>query len=155
MQGTKPSKTVWVVLVAAAILIVAGVFALMVKRMSDSKTQVPAPASGEIVSTNGMYTIFYKSEIDPIPLNQIHRWTLHIEKKGAGLALDNAQIMIDGGMPAHGHGLPTQPQATQALGNGNYLVEGMRFNMPGYWVVNFHITFGHDSDTATVELNLR
>ena len=155
MKGVKTRKLVWVGLIVAAVLIVAGVFAWMVAGMSAARSQTQSAASGEVVSRNGIYTLTWKSDSDPIPLNQMHRWTLHLEKEGAGLALDQATINIDGGMPAHGHGLPTQPQVTRALGNGNYLVEGMRFNMPGAWVVNFHIFFGNDFDTATVELNLR
>jgi hypothetical protein len=35
-------------------------------------------------------------------------------------------------MPQHGHGLPTQPQVTRELGDGRYLLEGMKFSMPGW-----------------------
>ena len=37
------------------------------------------------------------------------------------------------GMPDHDHGLPTQPQVTSRLENGDYLLEGVRFHMPGKW----------------------
>ena len=48
-------------------------------------------------------------------------------------------ITVDGGMPQHGHGLPTKPRVTRALGNGDHLVEGMKFNMGGWWVVKFRV----------------
>lgn len=38
-------------------------------------------------------------------------------------------------MSQHGHGLPTRPQVTQNLGNGDYLVEGTKFQMGGWWVM--------------------
>src|SRR3954467_12813618 len=37
-----------------------------------------------------------------------------------GRAIDDAQISIDGGMPQHGHGLPTRPRVTRSLGDGLY-----------------------------------
>jgi hypothetical protein len=57
-------------------------------------------------------------------------------------------------MPQHGHGLPTSPQVTQNLGNGDYLVEGMKFQMPGWWEVRFNILAGGQSDAITFNLTL-
>jgi hypothetical protein len=37
-------------------------------------------------------------------------------------------------MPAHGHGMPTRPEVTADLGDGDYRVEGMAFQMGGYWI---------------------
>ena len=34
-------------------------------------------------------------------------------------------------MPEHNHGFPTAPRVTENLGEGDYLLEGMRFNMGG------------------------
>ena len=48
-------------------------------------------------------------------------------------------IQVSGDMPEHRHGMPTQPQVTQNLGGGDYLVEGMRFQMGGWWAVTFAI----------------
>jgi hypothetical protein len=58
-------------------------------------------------------------------------------------------------MPQHGHGLPTSPQVTQNLGNGDYLVEGMKFQMPGWWEVRFSISAGAQTDTITFNLTLQ
>jgi hypothetical protein len=57
-------------------------------------------------------------------------------------------------MPAHGHGLPTQPYLREALGNGRYVVDGMKFNMGGYWVVDIGINAGQTHDDVRFELNL-
>ena len=40
-------------------------------------------------------------------------------------------------MPEHGHGFPTVPEVTEYLGDGKYLVEGLKFSMPGWWVGQF------------------
>jgi hypothetical protein len=59
---------------------------------------------------------------------------------------------VDGDMLQHGHGLPTQPRVTENLGGGRYLVEGMKFKMGGWWVVDVRITA--DGVTDTVRFNL-
>src|SRR5712691_7747122 len=74
------------------------------------------------LSTRGTYRIGYVSRRDPIPFNQIHNWTIHVETAG-GRPVEHAAIAVDGDMPQHFHGLPTRPEVTKELGNGDYLVE--------------------------------
>lgn len=105
------------------------------------------------VSEQDLFRGSWVSQLEPIEINQIHTWTIHVETPD-GEPLDSAQITVDGGMPQHGHGLPTQPQVTTYLGNGDYRVEGMKFQMTGWWVVNFHITANDESDTLQFNLLL-
>ena len=63
----------------------------------------------------------------------MHQWTLHVERAD-GTPVDDATITVDGDMPQHGHGMPTQPQVTENLGNGDYLVDGLKFQMGGWWL---------------------
>lgn len=72
-----------------------------------------------------------------------------------GKPVENASITLNGGMPQHGHGLPTEPVVSQYLGNGDYLVEGMKFQMTGWWVVNFYVNAGGKSDQVTFNLMLK
>ena len=90
---------------------------------------------------------------DTIPQGRLHRWTLHVET-AAGAPVDSGDFAVDGGMPQHGHGLPTKPRVTRALGNGDHLVEGMKFNMGGWWVVKFRVNAeaGRDSVVFNVRL---
>ena len=71
-----------------------------------------------------------------------------------GRATDEAQITIDGGMPQHGHGLPTRPRVTRNLGDGIYEIEGVRFNMGGWWEFKVAITGSRGADTVTFNLDL-
>jgi hypothetical protein len=57
-------------------------------------------------------------------------------------------------MPEHDHGLPTAPAVTRNLGNGDYLVEGLRFHMNGYWELEFTITARGATDTVVIPLTL-
>lgn len=73
-----------------------------------------------------------------VPLNRMHRWRLLVSDL-AGRPVAGAVIRVTGHMPGHVHGLPTQPRVTRALAPGVYLVEGLKFQMEGWWVMQFHI----------------
>ena len=75
-------------------------------------------------------------------------------RDAAGHAIDDAEISIDGGMPQHGHGLPTRPRVTRSLGDGVYEIDGVRFNMGGWWEFKLAIAGSHGADTVTFNLDL-
>lgn len=117
----------------------------------------PAPnnldTSTSRLSDDGLFQVSWSSDADVPPLNQIHTWTLHIETAD-GQPVEGATILVDGGMPQHGHGLPTNPQVTEDLGGGDYRLEGMRFQMPGFWEVRFNISANGQDDSITFNLIL-
>ena len=84
------------------------------------------------------FTVSYESGIKPLPLNQMHWWDLSILNKD-GKPVTDASISIYGGMPAHHHGLPTQPEAS-TTGEGLYIIKGLKFSMTGEWEVWLDIT---------------
>lgn len=106
------------------------------------------------LSDNGLFRATYTSDATPVPLNELHAWTLHIESAD-GAPVENAVIHVNGDMPEHGHGMPTTPQVTQELGNGDYRVEGMRFQMGGWWAITFDIEAGGQRDRVTFNLQLK
>jgi len=97
------------------------------------------------------FLVTYQSRTQPLPLNQIHNWVLHVDTLD-GNAVEKARISVYGGMPAHKHGLPTQP-AVSELGNGDYLVEGIKFSMHGGWEMWFNIRQGNITDKVKFEIN--
>jgi hypothetical protein len=56
-------------------------------------------------------------------------------------------------MPEHNHGFPTEPEITEASG-GDYLLEGVKFSMAGWWELKLDITAGDQSDTVTFNVVL-
>ena len=104
-------------------------------------------------SAAGVYRATIEPQGDSIPQGKLHRWTLHLET-ASGAPVDSAVIAIDGGMPQHGHGLPTKPRATRDLGNGDHLIEGMKFNMGGWWVVKFRVNAAAGTDSLVFNLKL-
>ena len=104
-------------------------------------------------SEHGIYRAAIKPDGDSIPQGKLHRWTLHLETLN-GAPVDSATLAVDGGMPQHGHGLPTKPRVTRALGHGDHLVEGMKFNMGGWWVVKFQVAAAEGRDSVVFNLKL-
>ena len=122
--------------------------------MLFSKPPADLDYSRSRTSEAGHYKATIKPEGDSIPKGKLQRWTLHLETAN-GAPVDACTITVDGGMPQHGHGLPTKPRVTRPLGNGDHLVEGMKFNMGGWWVVKFRVasaTAGADSVVFNVKL---
>lgn len=105
------------------------------------------------LTDNSLYRVSFITIPNPIAINDMHSWILNLQTAD-GQAVDDAEIGVDGGMPQHGHGLPTRPQVTENLGNGDYLVEGLRFQMPGWWEVKFEITAAGQSDNITFNVVL-
>jgi len=89
-------------------------------------------------SDNGKYKLSLFCNDPTIPLQKIHSWTLHVED-AMGKPVENLKIYISGGMPMHRHGFPTKPRVSNHLGNGDYRVDGIKFNMAGHWEMLFNI----------------
>jgi hypothetical protein len=125
----------------------AGAHLMMTRPHDDANT------SRTRVSKAGTYEVTYEPEVSPVPKRQLHSWTIDVRTRD-GRPVDGATLRVGGGMPDHGHGLPTQPVVREALGNGRYVVEGVKFNMGGYWVVDLDIDAPQGSDDVRFEMNL-
>lgn len=101
---------------------------------------------------NRSFQVSYVSEPSPPPLLTVHSWTVTI-LDAAGKPVPDARITVLGGMPAHGHGFPTSPQIKE-LGGGRYLIEGIKFHMPGAWVVGLRIKAGTTVDSVNFDVQL-
>ena len=98
------------------------------------------------------FRVSYKSKVEPLPLNRIHSWILHVEALD-GKPVEKAVITVFGGMPAHTHGLPTQPEVSE-IGDGDYLVEGLKFSMTGMWQLWFNIHVGDVTDKIKFDIEI-
>ena len=121
--------------------------------MMFAKTPANLDYSRTRLSSRGMYRGSFEPVGDSIRVGRLHAWRLHLETAD-GKPLDDATIAVDGGMPQHGHGLPTKPRVTQQLGNGEHMVDGMKFNMGGWWVVTFRVASSLGADSVTFNLEL-
>jgi len=98
-------------------------------------------------SAQGRYVIQMEPPAAAPAINQIHSWQIKLSSP-QGTPVRNARIAVDGGMPQHGHGLPTRPQVTREVADGTYLMEGMKFSMTGWWEIKLAIQAAEGSDTA-------
>lgn len=86
-------------------------------------------------------------------LNKIQHWDL-VLKHADGTPVSNAEISFDGGMPSHGHGLPTTPKVIHQQGN-EFLIRGVKFSMSGVWELYVDIKVEDKSVRLTLEIDLQ
>jgi YtkA-like len=107
----------------------------------------------EFVSQRGIFTASYQSSLEPITINRMHEWVLTVRTMD-GVPVDDAEIDVTGGMPAHNHGLPTKPRVVGQDGPGRYRIGGLRFHMQGDWELTITITAGGEHDTVIIPLHI-
>ena len=116
---------------------------------------VPPPADLDLSWTRASDKGSFVASIEPgtITIGETTSWVIEVASTdGTPVAIED--VSVDGGMPLHGHGLPTEPQVTRDLGGGRFEVENMKFSMAGWWVVNVHVETPAGEDQATFNLSL-
>ena len=139
--------------IAATVALTACSHAMMMLHGAGAKR----PAASEFglgprASATGLYnaTLEQSRELRPRQMQTVRVSIVD----GGGRPVEGAMLTIGGGMPQHGHGLPTRPRMTRVIGNGTYEVEGVRFNMGGWWEFKVTITSERGADTVTFNLSL-
>ena len=136
--------------VLVGLSVLAGGHLLMLRR-------APVPAASEFglgprTSAAGLYTATLLP-IEPLRPRKLRAVQVAITDAN-GAPIEHAHITVDGGMPQHGHGLPTQPRVTKHVGNGVYEIDGVRFNMGGWWELKLSVTSDSGTDLVTFNLKL-
>jgi hypothetical protein len=104
-------------------------------------------------SARGLYRVALAPENAPVTEGPLQNFTLTVETP-SGEPVAGADIGIGGGMPQHGHGLPTEPRVTAYLGDGRYRIEGFKFTMAGWWQLRFTIRSSAGEDEADFNIVL-
>lgn len=99
-------------------------------------------------TAEGRYVVTLVPPQEAPAINQIHAWKVKVASPD-GNPVTAAQITVDGGMPQHGHGLPTQPLVRRQLDEGTYLLEGMKFSMTGWWEMKLALQAPQGPDKVT------
>ncbi len=153
MTRTQLFKRVALPLAATAVVLSATACGHLM--MMGRDVQRPAAAdfgTGPRASIKQVYTATLQP-IEPLKLRQLQTVPVLISD-ASGRPVENAVVTVDGGMPEHGHGLPTQPRVKRALGGGVYEIEGVRFNMGGWWELKLCIDSPAGVDNVTFNLAL-
>ena len=119
---------------------------------STERPEAAAFGTGPRVSTTHRYTATLEPR-EPLRLRQLLSVPVRITDV-SGRPVTNATVTVDGGMPEHGHGLPTQPRVTRSSAEGVYEIEGLRFSMGGWWEVKLCIDSPAGQDNVTFNLSL-
>ncbi len=98
-------------------------------------------------SAQGRYVVEMEPPAAAPAINQMHGWQIKLSSPD-GAPVRNARIAVDGGMPQHGHGLPTRPQVTREVAAGTYAMEGMKFSMTGWWEIKLAIQAAEGADSV-------
>ena len=158
MKQTTPKSNfvralIWIgAILGGLVLVYAVLMGVMMARMGDVPSDLDYSTTR--ASDKGMFNVSYTASTGTVPVNQMHQWTLHVETPD-GQPVEDADINVDGDMPQHGHGLPTQPRVTKNLGHGDYLVDGMKFQMGGWWVMDFTINAHGEADAVHFNMMLK
>lgn len=97
-----------------------------------------APSSWQkaMTGTKGKYHALLQCETSP-QAGQFQQCQISFSTlQKAAASLDAVQM--EGGMPGHGHGLPTSP-VLSLQETGTYQIEGLKYNMPGNWLLGFRV----------------
>lgn len=103
-------------------------------------------------SANHLYRVYLKPA-ETLRLRKLQNLRVLV-LDAQGRPVEDARISVDGGMPEHAHGLPTQPQVKGSLGGGLYDIEGLRFSMGGWWEVKLAIDSPRGADRVTFNLSM-
>ena len=106
-------------------------FALFLGCLLALSTSLSLANEADLTGSSRGISLEIFSQLSPIVINTIHSWEVVLTDENG--AVSGATLDIVGGMPEHNHGMPTQPQITEEVTPGRYLLEGVRFHMPGLW----------------------
>lgn len=151
-SSTRRAGLLLVALAVAASLTACSHVMMMVHGTGATRPPAAEFGLGPRLSAGARYT----AQLEPTPPLRLRRLqTVRVRLSDAGgRPVDAARITVDGGMPQHGHGLPTRPRMTRALGDGIYEIEGVRFNMGGWWEFRLTIDGATGGDIVTFNLDL-
>lgn len=113
---------------------------LLLTMVSACATLPPAPPALDLsldlsltqLSKQNRFLVTLVPPEGVVGIQQIQSWQIKLATP-AGVPIPKALVYLNGGMPEHGHGLPTHPVVTKEIVPGTYLLEGLKFSMPGWW----------------------
>lgn len=121
---------------SSAALIIASALGLGACRGAERSSE-PRGAPGAAlagVGQDGVYAFELSPRPDPPIVGELFEIVTRIRDARTGAPIEGAAFSLSAAMPEHGHGMTTAP-AHRELGGGDYLSEGMKFHMPGAWMI--------------------
>jgi hypothetical protein len=151
-------RPIRIVLLWGAILFAVGaggchhVLHLVPGREGPQRPPAEAFGTGPRMSDGGLYQVGLETGA-PLRPREMRTIQVHVRSPG-GVPVEAALVSVDGGMPEHGHGLPTRPRAVPNGAPGVHDIEGLRFNMGGWWELRLTVAGPGGTDSVTFHLDL-
>ena len=147
----------WSILLGASLATGAGTAYLLWWRAPAPEPQLAGSqvgrALGERATDGGHFRVALAPATARIEVGATQSWLAAV-RGPKGEPSTGCSLSFHGLMPEHGHGLPTAPRATSEPEPGVYLVEGVRFSMPGFWEIKLDVDACGPRDVASFEVQL-
>ncbi|MEM6802000.1 MAG: hypothetical protein AAF696_11395 [Bacteroidota bacterium] len=101
----------------------------------------------------GVYKGKFFYEEEKAPIQEEHSWLLYLED-GKGNKMEGAEIHVDGINYDAGRGFAKPPMVKEYLGNGHYLVEGIKFSVEGTWTMRFQVIYDGIADVLSFDIEV-
>jgi hypothetical protein len=150
--ATPVGKCFWLPIALASLVVAVAACGHLMGHGDAKRPAADAFGLGPRVSQGHVYTATLQPR-EPLRVRRLQSVPVLITD-AEGRPVEQATISVDGGMPEHAHGLPTQPRVTRALGGGVYEIEGVRFSMGGWWELRLAIDSPAGADRVTFNLSL-
>ena len=110
--------------------------------------------SRQTMTDGGSFYVMYSPTKEPIPFNELFGMTVMVhDGEDHSQMLTDAQIEVEARMPAHDHGMNTDP-TVEKMEDGSFMVEGMKFHMRSEspeerWEIHVDVTINGTTERAT------
>ncbi len=118
--------------------------------LAFGQTYSPALAL-EGKSQNGLIKAELTGVTAAAPLHKMHHWHLKLKSLN-DVALSGAQIDISGETLDHPHALPTSPRITKEIEPGHYILDGIKFDRQGDWLLKLSIQANNVRDSISFKI---
>ena len=132
----------------------------LVASADDGFTARAAPVTpsvallSDIPSHNRVYRASMTPSPDPIELNRSLTLTVEI-RTAADAPVDGALLALESWMPDNESASVVRPRAIASLGGGLYRIEGLHFDVRGWWNLRLQIAAAGMTDSLAFNLVLR
>jgi hypothetical protein len=143
------ASVTWLLLLALLGAVTTAAAYLLLRRAAPVGGEPTAAVAGvaaakAVPRPSGRSGAWHKVTVEPTTIAltdfaSMHEWVVSV-RDPAGAPLTGCLVSFDASMPEHGHGLPTAPRVTGESKPGDYVVEGVRFSMPGHWELTVSVS---------------
>jgi hypothetical protein len=128
--------------------------ATLPSQLPTAATTHDAEPGIDLTSSGGTYIVHVSPPPKAFPLNQMFAITFSVHlRNGSAIASDAIRVSVDAAMPAHHHGMTTQPKVI-ANSDGTFTARGLLLHMSGQWELYIDITCAGLTERAQVGVTL-